>query len=196
MSKPKFTIFAGVNGVGKTSIYSILKKGEDFGERVNIDEIVAENGSWKDSLVQIFAARKALKIINECLSLKASFNEETTLTNSTVLKQIKKAKAKGYTVTMYYVGVENLQTAIKRVNARVEKGGHGVDENLIKARFEKMPETLHNIMPLCDTAFFYDNTLKFRQIAYLKNNILMDFDYDLPVWFWEIIARNDVNLRK
>ena len=195
MSNPKFTIFAGVNGVGKTSIYSILRRGEDFGERVNIDEIAAEKGSWRDAVVQLFAARKALKMINECLAEGKSFNEETTLTNSTILKQIQKAKSKGYTITMYYVGVENLQTAIKRVNSRVQKGGHGVDEELIRTRFEKMPETLHNIMPLCDTAFFYDNTLKFRQIAYLQNNVCMDYDFDLPVWFWEIIARNDVKFK-
>ena len=196
MSSPKYTIFAGVNGAGKTSLYSILMQSIDFGQRINIDEIVAREGSWRDSILQIMAGRKAMSMISDCLKRRATFHQETTLPQSTIIRQIKKARAAGYTIQLYYVGVENLQTAIKRVETRVQKGGHGVDEALIRQRFEKLPETLHNIMPMCDAAFFYDNTVKFRQVAYLKNNILVDYDFDLPVWFWEIIARNDVMLRK
>ena len=51
-------------------------------------------------------------------------------------------------------------------------------------------------MPLVDAAFFYDNTTKFKQIAFLRNNILMDYDEDLPVWFWELIAKNELKLKK
>jgi len=43
MSAPTYTIFAGVNGAGKTSLYRILNQYEDLGERVNIDEIVGGN---------------------------------------------------------------------------------------------------------------------------------------------------------
>lgn len=196
MSVPKYTIFAGVNGAGKTSLYSTLMQSIDFGERVNIDEIVAKQGSWKDSILQIMAGRKAMSMISDFLRRGATFHQETTLPGNTIIKQIKKARAAGYMIQMYYVGVENLQTAIRRVDSRVQKGGHGVEEALIRQRFEKLPEALHNVLPLCDVAFFYDNTVKFQQVAYLKNNILVDYDFDLPVWFWEIIARNDVGIKK
>ncbi len=196
MSAPKYTIFAGVNGVGKTSLFTILNKYEDLGERINIDEIVASKGSWRDSLLQIMASRKAMKMIADCIKRGVTFHQETTIPGIAIQKQIKKAKAAGYTIQLYYVGVENLQTAINRVNRRVEKGGHGVDEELIRRRFDKLPETFHNIIPMCDVAFFYDNTLKLRQIAYLANNVLVDYDSDLPVWFWEIIARKDLNIPK
>ncbi len=190
--RPKYTIFAGVNGAGKTSLYNILIKSEDLGERINIDELVAKEGSWKDTLLQLSATRKAMGMITDCINRKATFNQETALTSPTILRQIKKARAAGYLIQLYYVGVENLQTAVRRVEQRVSKGGHGIDRKIIEQRFEKLPEALHNIMPLCDAAFFYDNTVKFVQIAYLRNNILVDYDYDLPVWFWELIARNDI----
>ena len=45
-----YTIFAGVNGAGKTSIYKStyyeMNKDE---KRINTDEMVARIGSWKDS---------------------------------------------------------------------------------------------------------------------------------------------------
>ena len=194
--KPKYTIFAGVNGAGKTSLSQILRKYENLGERINVDEIVASEGSWQDSLLQLSATRRAMSMITDCLERKATFNQETTLASPTLLRQIKKAREAGYVIVLYYVGVENLQTAVRRVETRVSKGGHGIDPKLIEQRFEKLPETLHNVMPLVDAAFFYDNTTKFKQIAFLRNNILMDYDEDLPVWFWELIAKNELKLKK
>ena len=193
---PRYILFSGVNGAGKTTLYNILIKSHDLGERINIDEIVAREGNWKDALLQLKATRQAMSMITDCLKRRVSFHQETTLTGPTIIKQIKKAKDAGYRIQLYYVGVENLQTAVRRVESRVSKGGHGVDRTLIEQRFEKLPEALHNIMPLVDNAFFYDNTVKFKQVAYLKNNILVDYDFDLPVWFWEIIARNDVQLKQ
>ena len=190
MSAPKYTIFAGVNGVGKTTLYRILSKYEDFGARVNIDEIVEAEGSWKDKLLQIFASRKALSMIKECIDRGVSFHQETTVPNATIIKLIKRAREKGYTICLYYVGVENLQTAINRVNSRVQKGGHGIDEDIIRQRFDTIPSALADVLPLVDSAFFYDNTVKFIQAAHAENNKLVDVDIDLPVWFWELIAKS------
>ena len=184
-----YTLFAGVNGAGKTSLYRILNKYEDLGVRINIDEIVASEGNWRDDILQINASRKALKTIGECIDKGKSFNQETTLPTQTVVKQIKRAREAGYHVRLYFVGIENLETAIKRVQRRVEKGGHGVDEKLIRQRFEKLPETLRDILPLVDTAFFYDNTVKFIQVAHVRNNVIVDCENDIPVWFWELIAK-------
>ena len=183
-----YTLFAGVNGAGKTSLYRILNKYEDLGVRVNIDEIVASEGTWKDDVLQIAASRKALKIIGDCIEKRQSFNQETTLPTVTVARQIKRARDAGYHVRLYFVGVENIQTAIKRVQRRVEKGGHGVDEKLIRQRFEKLPDQLREILPLVDSAFFYDNTVKFIQVAHVRNNVIVDCENDIPVWFWELIA--------
>lgn len=194
--KPKYTIFAGVNGAGKTSLSQILRKYENLGERINVDEIVASEGSWTDTLLQLKASRQAMSMMADCLKRGITFHQETTLASTTILRQIKKAREAGFIIQLYYVGVENLQTAVRRVHTRVEKGGHGVDDKLIAQRFERLPETLRNILPLVDYAFFYDNTVKFKQIAHVKRNVLVDYDFDLPVWFWEIIARNDVQLRK
>ncbi len=192
MTNLKYTIFSGVNGAGKTSLYRILNKYENFGARINIDEMVARKGSWRDAILQLAEGRKALKLIDECIKKKIPFHQETTLPGSTIVKQIKKARAAGYQIQLYFVGVENLQTAIKRVHGRVEKGGHGVDDALIRHRFEKLPESLRAVLPLVDTAFFYDNTVKFIQVAHVRNNVIVDCENDLPVWFWELLSHSRI----
>jgi predicted ABC-type ATPase len=51
---PTYTIFAGVNGCGKTSIYkSVYYEDNKNEKRINIDEMVARIGSWKDNTLQI-----------------------------------------------------------------------------------------------------------------------------------------------
>ncbi|UZP02629.1 hypothetical protein JW813_13020 [Clostridium botulinum] len=47
-----YTIFAGVNGAGKTSIYKSIYYNKNKDEkRINTDEMVAKIGSWKDKKI-------------------------------------------------------------------------------------------------------------------------------------------------
>lgn len=64
---PIYTVFAGVNGAGKTSIYkSIYDKQNKDEKRINTDEMVARIGSWKDNNLQIRCVREAVKLIKRC----------------------------------------------------------------------------------------------------------------------------------
>ncbi|GAA0061926.1 hypothetical protein UT300001_04350 [Clostridium sp. CTA-1] len=61
-----YTIFAGVNGSGKTSIYQSIYYNENKDEkRINTDEMVARIGSWKDNNLQIKCATEAVKLIKQ-----------------------------------------------------------------------------------------------------------------------------------
>lgn len=182
-----YTIIAGANGVGKTSLYQILKSSDDLGERINIDEIVSAKGSWMDKLLQIKAGRTAMSLINQYISNEVTFHQETTLPGNVIIKQIKKAKSKGFQIRLYYVGVENVDVSLKRVEKRVTKGGHGIDEATIRRRFEAMPTQLKAILPMCDTASFYDNTVRFRRLALTKGDVIFDSDMDLPAWFNDLV---------
>lgn len=186
-----YTIFAGVNGAGKTSLYSVLKNVSELGERINADEIAGKLGSWKDALVQIKAAREAMKNISDYIRQGVSFHQETTLPGATVVRQIKKAKAAGFRVKLYYVGLDSIETAILRVHRRIEKGGHGIEDSVIIKRFENLPQRLRVIIPLCDRVVFYDNTIRFRQIAIMQGNQIIDSDRDLPQWFRDLLGGDE-----
>ena len=181
-----YTIFAGVNGAGKTSLYEVLKNVSDLGERVNIDEIVQGMGTWRDTLIQIRAGREAMRKINALIERGVSFHQETTLPGPTIIKQVKTAKSGGFYIRLYYVGIDNIDTAIDRVHRRVERGGHGIEDDVIKRRFEKLSVNLKELLPLCDRIVFYDNSVRFRQIAIMSGGFIVDCDRDCPPWFYEL----------
>ena len=133
-----YTIFAGVNGSGKSALYQQLTDktlGDPFGIRVNFDEIIKEqfNHNWRDLKTQNLAGRIVVGMVSDCLKNGKSLNQETTLTGKTIISNIKKAKESGYKIHLFYIGVSSVQVSIDRVKARVDNGGHGVPlENLLR----------------------------------------------------------------
>jgi len=159
MSEPKtYTIFAGVNGAGKSTFYKALKR--DFGIRVNLDEIIRDqfNNEWRCPKAQMNAGRIAVRLIKSCLSGDASFNQETTLTGRTIVSSIKKAKESGFEVILYYVGLVSVELSIERVAKRVVNGGHGIPEEDLRRRYANSFENLKLVLPLCNQAHIYDNS--------------------------------------
>ncbi|MBR2461284.1 MAG: zeta toxin family protein [Clostridia bacterium] len=189
---PTAILFAGVNGAGKTSLYHVMNTTEPLGVRISIDDIVRDRGSWQDYILQIKAAKLAIEQIQKCISDRVSYHHETTLPGKIVYKQLERSRAMGYRIILYYVGIDGIQTAIERVHRRVEQGGHGIDDRAIIQRYQKMPANLRRILPLCDEAYFYDNTVRFRQIAIHKGGEILDEDPILPDWYQSIFTGHTV----
>ena len=142
-----YTIFAGVNGAVKTSIYKSTYYEQNKNERrINTDEMVARIGSWKDSNLQMKCAREAVKLIKTYIDEGISFNQETTLSGRSIINNIKRAKQNGYTIILNYIGVDNSETAKERVDLRVKKGGHGIPHKDIERRYFESLENLTNII--------------------------------------------------
>ncbi|KAJ50216.1 putative ABC-type ATPase [Clostridium tetanomorphum] len=183
-----YTIFAGVNGAGKTSIYQSTYYEQNKNEkRINTDEMVARIGSWKDSNLQMKCAREAVKLIKTYISEEVSFNQETTLSGRSIINNIKKAKQNGYTIIVNYIGVESAEIAKQRVDLRVKKGGHGIEHKDIERRYVDSLENLVNIIPICDEINVYDNTDIFKLIACIRNGQLIWNDEELPEWIKQIV---------
>ncbi len=187
MNDKKFTIIAGINGAGKTSLYHVLRQTENLGKRINIDEMAKDFGGNNDPRNIIHAGRIAMDLISSYISTGVSFHIETTLPGAAIIKQIKSAKSNNFKVVLYFVGVDDIQVAINRVHQRMANGGHGIGDKFILKRFAQLTNNLRAILPLCDDAILFDNTSKFRQIAVLENKQLVDCDKDLPYWFINLI---------
>ena len=146
-----YTIFAGVNGAGKTSIYeSIYYERNKNEKRINTDEMVERVGSWKDHNLQIKCAREAVKLINHYIKNNISFNQETTLSGKSIITNIKKAKQEGFYVVMNYIGVYNPDIAKERVRIRVLKGGHGIPAEAIERRYYESLDNLKEVLHICN----------------------------------------------
>lgn len=189
-SIPTYTIFAGVNGAGKTSIYKSIYYNENKNEkRINTDEMVARIGSWKDNNLQMKCAREAVKLIKEYILEGISFNQETTLSGRSIVKNIKFAKENGFYIVMNYIGLENPELAKERVKIRVSKGGHGIPDKDIERRYYDSLKKLNDVIEICDEVNIYDNTEVLREVIYLKNGKIIWRDNKVPNWANNILQK-------
>ena len=147
-----YTLIAGVNGTGKSSLAGVLKSTVDLGLIVNVDEITKQLGCSP-----IEAGKVALRQIDECLSQRKTFTQETTLSGQKTLTTIKTAKKYGYKIRMYYVGLNSLEESLERIKNRVRKGGHGIPVEDVTRRYENRFADLKKVLPYCDEVYFYDN---------------------------------------
>lgn len=97
-------------------------------------------------------------------------------------------REKGYQVILYYVGVDSVDTAKTRIAQRVLDGGHGIPDADVERRYKESIRNLKEIIPFCDRVEVFDNTVKFRQIAVIKQGVLVDVAEDIPAWCSSIIS--------
>jgi predicted ABC-type ATPase len=160
----EYIIYAGVNGAGKSTLYHTGDT--KMLNRINSDEILTANGGdWRNVTQSIEAMRKSAQLVESNFRNNISFCQETTLTGNSILKNIKHAKELGYSIKIRYVGLDNADIAVERVEKRVKCGGHGIPENDIRRQYTASLENLKKAVPLCDDVFVYDNTNGFKQIA-------------------------------
>jgi len=179
----RYTLFAGVNGSGKTTIYKSIFFDKNYvGKRINTDEMVAKLGSWKDNNLQMKAAREAVKMINYYLKNDISFHQETTLSGKSILANINKAKKNGFYVVMNYIGLENYDIAKERVKFRVSKGGHGIPDDIIEKRYVQSLENLKEAIKICNEVNIYDNTTQFVELINIKDKKIKWINNTLPKW--------------
>ena len=89
---------------------------------------------------------------------KATFGFETTMSGIGYLRRIKRMKAEGYRIVIFYLKLPSANLAVSRVKRRVIEGGHDVPENDIRRRFVKSWENFtENYRPLADQWVVFDS---------------------------------------
>lgn len=197
--QPVYVVFAGVNGAGKSTFYRTgLWRTEGMPRtmtRVNSDEIVvAQGGDPASSADQLRAGREAVRLIEECLSRRRSFNQETTLTGHAVLRNMSRAREAGYRVVLYYIGVDTAAVALDRIAHRVAVGGHDIDEGAVLRRYRASLGNLSRALDLCDEATILDNTVEFVALARWSAGVL-SWVGDVAkhgAWFMNAVRDNEL----
>lgn len=159
MSKNLY-IISGCNGAGKTTAsFTILPKILNCKEFVNADEIAKGLSPFQPEKVSFEAGRIMLKRINELLNEEITFAFETTLASKTYKSKILEAQKKGYTVTLLFFWLQNMDLAIERVKTRVQEGGHNIEKNVIKRRYKNGITNLFSIyLDIVDEVLIFDNS--------------------------------------
>ena len=180
-----YTIVAGVNGCGKSSLTGVLRTEiNNLGQIIDVDKITAACGG---NLLE--GGKKAVALIDECLNKEVCFTQETTLSGRKTLDTVKRAIEKDYYIRLYYVGLDTMEESLLRIENRVKKGGHSINTDTVASRFEKRFEDLLTVLPYCNEATFYDNDNGFVTVAKYKNGELHTVGPITPKWLKELIEK-------
>lgn len=167
---------------------SLIEKAKDEGHVIDIEireNVIVDKSkqthSYEASLITAFL-RKFL------LEKKISYSFESVMSHSSKLDEIRNAKALDYKTYLYFVCLQDADMNVSRVENRVEKGGHSVDPDRVKRRYN---ETLSNLLPallLVDRAYIFDNsTNKMELVAEIENGMIeiLVTKNKVPNWFIE-----------
>jgi predicted ABC-type ATPase len=135
-AQKKIIIVAGPNGAGKTTFArSFLPAEAALPRFINADMIAAGLAPFAPETAAIRAGRLMLDEIALCVRRAESFAFETTLSGLSYMRHIKRWRAGGYRVSLFFLSLPNVETAIARVASRVRQGGHNIPEAVIRRRF-------------------------------------------------------------
>ena len=179
-----YTIIGGVNGCGKSSLTGALKaERSDLGLLIDVDKLAAQLGS------PVEGGKAAVRKIDECLEKGISFTQETTLSGARTERTIRRAKERGYTIRLYYIGLDTMEESLGRIRNRVAKGGHDIPKEDVERRFQSRFTDVLRVLPYCDEARFFDNDNGFVEVAEYRNGELIPRVSTPPRWLLELMGR-------
>jgi len=167
-------VIAGPNGAGKTTFArEFLPHFAHCDEFVNADLIASGLSPFAPQDMSVRAGRILLGRIKELAGQGKNFGFETTLSGQSYKRWFKRWRAQGYRIHLFFLWLPLEDLAVARVKFRVQMGGHGIPERVIRRRFSRGLKNLFKSYMLCvDTAIVYDNSGEIpREITHLEKGV-------------------------
>jgi predicted ABC-type ATPase len=144
---------------GKTTFAREYLPGEPEGVRfLTADLIAAGFSPFDPDRVALRAGRLLLSLVDEAVARRESFTVETTLSGRNYARSIPRWQTAGYFVTLIFLALPDVETAVARVSERVRQGGHGIPVPTIRRRFEAGRKSFETVFkPLVDEWLLIDN---------------------------------------
>lgn len=115
------------------------------------------------------SGRIMLNRIDELLKENESFAFETTLSTRSYKNKIKTAREKGFTITLLFFWLQNVELAKERVKIRVSEGGHNIEPEIIERRYLNGIKNLFEIyLPIVDGLLIFDNSEGKHELLAIK----------------------------
>lgn len=141
-SAPAMAVLAGPNGAGKTPMAPwLLRDGWGIRDFVNADEVAKGLSAFHPERVALVAGQMALDRMRQLSQSRKSFAIETTLAARTCVGMIKKLRVEGYRVHLVYVWLPNAELAVRRVADRARAGGHHIEDDVVRRRYQRVWST-------------------------------------------------------
>ena len=192
-------VLAGVDGAGKSSIggSALHAAGLDW---YNPDDVAREMRTrYPDRPVKEIRSavwNEGLGRLKTAILEDMHFAFETTLGGRTITHTLLDAIAAGVKVNVWYCGLRTPELHIKRVAARVARGGHDIPEETIRSRYKTSMVNLCRLAPGLHQLAVYDNSRPLndqglsgiRLLLHMVQGKLRMPDTDMPDWAKPIAA--------
>ncbi|MDP9141014.1 MAG: zeta toxin family protein [Pseudomonadota bacterium] len=152
-------VAAGVNGAGKSTIIGQYAKNNgapyfnpdertrDY-VKAGFDEFEANARSWQEGF----------DALTRAIDNSTSYTFETTLGGKSIITELFRALARGRPVTIYFVGLNSIELHLRRVAARVKRGGHYIPEEKIRERYVTSRENVLGFIGTQASLRVWDNS--------------------------------------
>jgi predicted ABC-type ATPase len=185
--RPIVVAVAGPNGAGKSTFYHSHLRGSGL-QFVNADVLAAGLG------IHAYAAAKQAHELRQALvQQRESFIFETVFSDPAGDKVnfLKDAASRGYTVALFFIGIDGPDTSDMRVSMRVAKGGHDVPRDKLLQRFPRSLQNLKLAVSALDHVYILDNCSllnPFRLVARFESRKAVVLKRPLPVWLRTVLS--------
>jgi predicted ABC-type ATPase len=152
-------VLAGPNGAGKSTTAPLLLKGTlGVMEFVNADTIAQGLSAFEPDRTAMAAGRIMLGRLDDLARQRVSFAFESTLASRSFAPWITDLTREDYLFHLLFLWLPSPDMAVARVAERVRMGGHQVDEETIRRRYNRGLRNFFELYrPMAVTWRMYDN---------------------------------------
>ncbi len=160
---PNIYVLAGVNGAGKSSIAGAAFRayGADY---FNPDEaarrLMSANPRLDQTEANGLAWQQGKRLLERAIAERLDHSFETTLGGHTLPRLLAEAASAGIAIHVWYAGLSSPELHIRRVRARVQRGGHDIPEEAIRRRYQHSRLNLIELIPRLTALRLYDNSIE------------------------------------
>lgn len=132
------------------------------GQFFNPDEIAREtlrgDSTLQQTEIDSLVWARMVAQLERAIEANERFIFETTLGGKTITGHLERAAELGRAISIWYVALESVELHLERIRIRVAKGGHGIDPERVRQRYNSSRANLVRLMPVLYELRLYDNS--------------------------------------
>ncbi len=161
--EPVIYVLAGVNGAGKSSIGegTFNKEGSAvFNPDTIAHKIRTLHPDISLTLANAHAWQIGKSLLEQAIAERKDYRFETTLGGRTITHLLQEAALDGHRLHVWFCGLDSPELHLRRVRARVARGGHDIPEDKIRERWNGSRENLIRLLAHIHHLRVYDNSIE------------------------------------
>lgn len=190
--KPQLFVISGANGAGKSSFTQILVPENTI--IINPDIIAEKFNNTQRADLHIGLTKSKARENQQNISIETNFLFEDEINDFLEFKE------KGYEINLIFIALRDLEESKLRVDTRVSKGGHYVNDYTRELNFKIGKENTINLSNRFDRVTVISNSYDFQDnLLYAEKGKILYYNKEAPIWAKNLIndfdkgLNNDIN---